>query len=64
MIPVPAIIDDAGHWRNRSEQMRAFAATEKNVATRQVMIEIADGYEELAQRAERRLGGRKTARGQ
>jgi hypothetical protein len=50
--------DDAEHWRRRAAEMRAVA---KDVLdpSKQTMLEIALGYERLAQRADERQGSKK-----
>jgi hypothetical protein len=52
------IRDDAEHWRRRADEMRAVA---KGILdpSKQTMLEIALGYERLAQLAEGRKSSRK-----
>jgi hypothetical protein len=46
--------DDPKHWRKRAEEMRRLADEASDEKMRLKMVEIADGYELLAQRAEER----------
>ena len=50
--------DDAEHWRRRADEMRAVA---KGILdpSKQTMLEIALGYERLAQLAEGRKSSKK-----
>jgi len=43
------------HWRDRAEEARAMADQMHDPETKRQMREIAEGYEKLAERAERRL---------
>jgi hypothetical protein len=43
------------HWRDRAEEARAMADHMHDPETKRQMREIAEGYERLAERAERRL---------
>jgi len=53
MAKVP--INDPKHWRERAEGARTLADQMEDQDTRRKMLRIADDYEELARRAERRL---------
>jgi hypothetical protein len=48
------VIDNPKHWRNRAEETRALARKVDDPRTKRSLLESADGYERLAQRAEGR----------
>ena len=48
------IIDNPKHWRDRAEKMRALASKIDDPKNKRTMLEIADGYDRLAKRAEER----------
>jgi hypothetical protein len=48
-------INDPKHWRERAEGARTLADQMEDQDARRKMLRVADGYEELARRAERRL---------
>jgi hypothetical protein len=52
MVKVP--INDPKHWRERAEEART-VADELTPDSKRRMLRIAEDYEELARRAERRL---------
>jgi len=55
MNPMPAsYINDPKHWRDRADEMRAFVDEFENPAARDSILRIANDYEKLARRAERR----------
>jgi hypothetical protein len=53
MLPIQ---DDADYWRKRAEEARAVAVQMMDPHTRAVMLGIAQDYDKLAERAERRAG--------
>ena len=58
---MPARINDPQHWRRRAEEMRALARLADDLDARSSMLGIADEYERLAQRAERRTNENQNA---
>jgi hypothetical protein len=46
---------DAEHWRSRAEEARVLAELMGDPVAKGAMLELADQYERLAQRAEERL---------
>jgi hypothetical protein len=53
MASVP--INDPKHWRDRAEEARTVADEMSDPDAKRKMLRIAEDYEELARRAERRL---------
>jgi len=51
---MPSLWNDPEHWRSRAEEARATADQMHDLESRRVMLGIADGYDELAARAEAR----------
>jgi len=49
-----SIIDDAKHWRERAEEVRAVAEALTDTEAQRKMLGIAEGYDRLAQRAQER----------
>jgi hypothetical protein len=47
--------DNPQHWRDLAEQARAHAIKTEDLESRRMMIGIADGYDNLAQRSEAKL---------
>jgi hypothetical protein len=50
-------INDPDHWLDRAAQMRALAETMTDIETREIMRQLADDYDKLADRAARRADG-------
>jgi hypothetical protein len=49
------LINNPQHWRDRAEEARVNAERMGDAESRRMMLEIADGYVRLAERAERRV---------
>ena len=52
-----SIATDPKHWRDRAEEARAMAVQMSDRETRNMMLDIAESYEKLANRAEKRAAG-------
>lgn len=48
-------LNDPEHWRDRAEEARLRAEQLGDPEARRMMLEIAAGYERIAERAEQRL---------
>jgi hypothetical protein len=46
------------HWRDRAAEARAQAEQMSDEAARQAMLSVAESYEQIAKRAEAKLGQR------
>jgi hypothetical protein len=52
---MPSIfVNDPQHWRDRADQMRAQASETADPESRTIMLRLANDFELLARRAERR----------
>ena len=51
---MPSAVDDAKRWRTLAEEARAAGNEMMDPAARRILLNIADGYERLARRAEAR----------
>jgi len=50
-------LNDPQHWRDRADQMRALAGESSDPESRTIMLRVANDYDLLARRAERRAQG-------
>jgi hypothetical protein len=55
---MPRLIDDPAHWYDRGARMRLLADNFENIETKTAMLELADDYDLLGDRAAERLLGR------
>jgi hypothetical protein len=51
------LLDDPAHWRARADEMRLLADT-ADPGTEALLEVVAQSYDELADRAEKRLGAK------
>ena len=51
-------VNDPNHWRGRAAEMRTLAEGIEDIVVREMMLRIAEDYEQLAIRAEIRLMGK------
>jgi len=51
----PIATDDPAYWRRRAEELRQEVENLEDSTAKQIMTEIAQAYEELAQLVERKL---------
>ena len=51
-----ALINDSEHWRDRAEEARGIAENMADPEANRMMLDIASGYDRLAEHAEKRLG--------
>jgi DNA-binding ferritin-like protein len=49
-----SFINEPQHWRNRAEEARKLADEMNDETSRQMMLQIAEDYERLAERAAQR----------
>jgi hypothetical protein len=54
-----SLFDDPEHWRGRAEEARMIAGTMKDGDSRRILLEIAVGYERMAEQADRLKGERR-----
>ena len=54
MQPLPPIMYDARHWRDRAEEARRITEKIADSQARQAMLQVAAGYDRIAERAEAR----------
>jgi hypothetical protein len=54
-------MDDPWHWRDRAREARSQADEITDLGARLQMLEVAAGYDLLAERAEQRLRDQKSA---
>ena len=52
-----SLLDDPAHWRARAEEMRRLALT-ADPGTKALLEVVAQSYDELADRSEKRLGAK------
>ncbi len=50
-----ALLNNPEHWRSRAEEARAIATELHDPEAKRMMLEIANGYDSLALRAEERI---------
>jgi hypothetical protein len=51
---MPSLLDNPKHWRERAEAARTVADQVEDPAAKTMMLNIANSYDRLAQRAEQR----------
>ena len=54
------LLDDVEHWWSRAEETRTIAEIMTDPEARQIMFDIAEGYDRLAERAAARTSRRET----
>jgi hypothetical protein len=59
-----SLLDNPEHWRERAEEARAQAEQMQDADTRRIMLAVAESYEKMAHKAERRLADRRREGGQ
>jgi hypothetical protein len=55
---VPSRIDNAKYWRDRADETLAIASQIEHADARQVLVQIANGYAQLARMADARRAGK------
>jgi hypothetical protein len=53
----PSYVNDPTHWRQRAQEARAIADQITDLPAKAAMLRIAEDYERLAKRAEKRAIG-------
>ena len=53
---------DAEHWRKHAEEARTISANVTTESARQLLLQVAKDYEQLAEQAEQREGKRRMIR--
>ena len=59
---MPEDLDDVARWRSLAAEALSLAAQMSDPASNQTMLDIALGYEHIAQRAERRVNAHEFAK--
>jgi DNA-binding ferritin-like protein len=52
-----SLLDNPGHWQERAEEARSIAEQMSDPDSKQMMLRIAEDYEQLAAHARRRMKG-------
>jgi hypothetical protein len=52
---MPDLLDNPAHWIGRAARARVMASEMADIELKRILLEIATGYDELAQRAQKRL---------
>lgn len=55
-----AYVDNPARWRDRAEEARIQAEQMSDDDTKRMMLRVAEGYERMAHRAERRIAEGRT----
>jgi len=55
MQPLPPIVYDIKHWRDRADEARQMADQIADAAAKDAMLQVAAGYDRLAERAAARI---------
>jgi hypothetical protein len=50
---MPTRLMDPAYWRSRAEEARAQASQQNDPQARQMLLDIADNYEQIAEQRER-----------
>jgi hypothetical protein len=53
-------LNDPNHWRARASEARALAEQEHDPISKAMILQVAEDYDRLAERADLRSGGRKS----